>query len=196
MVVKLKDALQDSSNVEGIVNSGTTPHLLEDTVWEDLRFPATRLRQGATLKPDFNETEVTIDFDDSSDETTYIIAQLPHAWKQGSEIRPHIHWIQNQNLNIPWSLQYRIQTNGAATTVPWTTITLDQQAYTYTSGDLNQINYSSTNIDMTGCTLSCIIQFKLARDVSEDVYTGDAQVYEFDLHYQIDTLGSQDEFSK
>ena len=192
----LKQALLDSTNVDGIVTSGVTPLLMEDTVWDDLRAPATQIKQGATLKPDFNYTDVTLDFDDSSDETIYINMQLPHDWKIESDINPHIHWIQNQNQNIPWKMEYRFQNNNAATEASWTTIALDQLAYTYSSGNLNQISAPSSMIDTTGVTISSVLQVKITRDVSEDSYSGDAQVYEFDIHYQRDTLGSKDEYIK
>jgi len=193
----LHDALTVAGNSSGgITTSGAVPILCSDTVWEDLRFPATRVRLGSLSKPDFNYTDITVDFDPTSDETIYVNAQMPHRWKEGSAINPHIHWIQNQNVNIPWKFEYRIQANSAAKTTAWSTKTLDQLSYTYVSGNLNQISYASSMIDMTGYGISCILQMKLTRDVSEDSYSGDAQLYELDIHFQIDTLGSQDEYSK
>ena len=192
----LKQALLDSTNVDGIVTAGVTPLLMENTVWDDIRVPATRIRQGASLKPDFNLTDLTLDFDDSSDETIYINIQMPHDWKIESDINPHIHWIQNQDQNIPWKFEYRWQLNNTTTTTAWTTIALDTLAFTYTSGSLNQISEPSSMITPTGVTISAIMQIKITRDVSEDSYSGDAQIYEFDVHYQRDTLGSKDEFVK
>ena len=197
MVVTLKSALKNSANVDGIVNNGATPHLLEDTVWEDLRFPVTQTRVNpGTIKPDFNVVDITLDFDDTTDEFIYINAQMPHSWKAGSVIYPHCHWFQNQNTNVGWYIDYRWQINGDAKTTSWTTLALDQQAFTYTSGTLDQINFTAAGITCSGCDLSDILQIIFYRDVSADTYVGDAQLMQVDIHYQIDTLGSQDEYIK
>jgi hypothetical protein len=53
-------------------------------------------------------------------------------------------------------------------------------------------------IDMTGFTLSAMIVFKLARVGGDalDTMPGDASLLEFDIHYQINSFGSQQEFVK
>lgn len=39
----LREALLDSANVDGVVTSGVTPLLMEDTVWKDSKFPFTKI---------------------------------------------------------------------------------------------------------------------------------------------------------
>lgn len=49
-----------------------------DTYYEDLRMPFTQAKQGATLKPDFDYTNVGLLFpQNDATEIAYFIAQLP-----------------------------------------------------------------------------------------------------------------------
>jgi len=60
-------------------------------MWDDLRFPASQTKQGSNLKPDFDINNVGLLFpQNDADEIIYIIAQMPHDMKLGSNIRPHI----------------------------------------------------------------------------------------------------------
>ena len=165
------------------------------TKWDDLRFPASRLRQGATLKPDFDTTNLGLLFPPNDpDEIAYCIAQIPHAWKLQTGIRPHIHYWQTTATAPTFKIDYRWYKNGSDPTGSFTTITCDSQAFTYTSGTILQI-CSFPEIDGSAIdTVSSIIDIKIYRD-DNDV-TGDVLVKEFDIHYQIDAAGSTQEFIK
>jgi len=53
-------------------------------------------------------------------------------------------------------------------------------------------------VDGADKTLSSIFTAKLTRVAGDasDTYTGDALLKEFDIHYQIDAMGSRQEFIK
>lgn len=164
-------------------------------VWEDLRFPATTIRQGVTTKPDFDTTNIGLLFPQNDvTEIVYIIAQMPHAMKSGSNIRPHIHWIQTSALEPVFKIEYRWYNNGNTPPTVWTTISCDSPVYTYTSGTITQI-CSFPEIDGSSIVdISSILDIKLYRD--DNVITGDVLLKEFDIHYQIDQIGSREEFIK
>ena len=75
-----------------IVQGGTTKQASNIVVWDDLRAPATQLRVNpATSRPDFDAVNVGYSFDPTGVETVFIVMQLPHSYKEGSDIEPHVH---------------------------------------------------------------------------------------------------------
>ena len=165
------------------------------TAWEDLRFPATAIRQGATTKPDFDTTNLGLLFPQNDNaEIAYIIAQLHHSYKLESNIHPHIHYVQDEEEEPVFKIDYRWYKNGADPTGGFTTITANTFIFTYTSGSIMQ-KISFPTISGSGIdTVSSILDIKLYRD--DNVVTGDILVKEFDVHYEIDTFGSKTEFTK
>lgn len=121
--------------------------------------------------------------------------QYPHAAVVDGEMRLHIHWEQTDAINRQFTVKYRIQKNGAAKTIDWTSITIDTNAnnkLAYTSGTLNQIT-DLIAVDMTGKGLSSTVQFQLTRIDSEAV---DLLATFVDAHVAKDTDGSRQEFAK
>lgn len=59
---------------------------------------------------------------------------------------------------------------------------------------MHQINEGIGGIDGVGKTLSSMLLCKLYRD--DNVYTGDALTYQFDIHIMIDSFGSELEHIK
>ena len=64
-----------------------------DIRWEDLRFPASSVKLDSTNPP--TETSYKggqiLAFSDTTDNKIYFTVQIPHAYKLGSNLRPHIH---------------------------------------------------------------------------------------------------------
>jgi hypothetical protein len=187
--------------------------LAEIIGWDDLRFPLSGenfdISSGRVDTDYFNGTVIFANNARYPDEPGKITCQMPHRWKEGSEIRPHIHWKQ-QSANEPnWLLAYKIEKNGEASAIEtdysnYTLLTKDTDSYTYVSGVLNQItNFGS--IDMTDVSLSDHIIFLLFRDTenTSGEFSGSdpsslaEHMYEIDVHYQIDQdRGSRQEFIK
>jgi len=183
----------------GIVTSGEVPLLMQDTVWEDLRAPFTQVKRGATLKPDFDETNVGLLFPQNDDaEKIFIIAQMPHNYKLGTNIHPHIHWQQMNANNVVWKMDYKWFNLNETVPAGFTTLTANNRIYTWAAGNLHQydefafIDGSSIN------DVSSIFLIKVYRDDNIDAGAGggDALAFEFDIHYQSDTLGSKTEYIK
>jgi len=187
----------DANSYLQISNQGKLGLTGNATAWEDLRFPATQLRQGALSKPDFDYTNVGLLFDPATTETIYAIAQMPHTWKLGSTIKPHIHWspTSTDTGNVYWRLEYKWTNINATESGTWTTLNI-QDAADGTVGKHQIIGLG--DMDGTGKTLSSAITMKLSRIGGDtlDTYTDDARLLEFDIHYEIDAFGSDEEYVK
>ena len=180
--------------------------------WDDEKFPLTAARldisRGYIDQDYFNggvkfQTGARYPNDPAS-----MVGQMPHSWLQGSEIRPHIHWFQNQNARPNWLLAIKIKNNGTedideTNYSNYTFRTFTEDVYTYTSGGLRQIT-TAPSIDMTGIHISAPIHVVLFRDntnasglfAGSDPYSGKALLYQFDFHYQKDSFGSWEEWNK
>ena len=163
--------------------------------WDDLRFPATRIRQGATTKPDFDTTNLGLLFpQNDATEIAYIIAQMPHRMLLGSDIHPHIHFIQSVAQQPTFKMDYRWYRNGDTVPGAFTTLTASSFSYVWSSGDLLQIVEFPAIVGLAIDTVSSIIDIKIYRQ--DNVVAGDVLVKEFDLHYKIDDRGSRQEYIK
>jgi len=166
-----------------------------DSAWTDITVPATTIRQGASTKPDFNTDSLTLDFPQNNEsEIAYLNVQFGHDWLTGSDISPHIHYLQNEAGSPDFIIEYRWLSNGNAVT-DWTTDTTYMSVFPYTSGSIMQI-LEFPKIDGSAITgVSSMLQIKLYRRTGDGV-SGDVQVLEFDIHIQIDSNGSDSEYLK
>lgn len=191
-----------AGNYTEIENDGTIEFIGNATVWDDLRFPAQTLSSGAT-PPDnvtwANANLRTKGFDGSGTlESVEVNIQMPHTWKVGSLIYPHIHWGPTTVATgtVKWIFEYtQANVNGTFSTA--TTVSSSTEAISVAS-QWKQFITALPAIDTTGWGLSSMTVARLYRDPTDvaDTYAGDAGLLEFDVHYQQDTIGSRDEYTK
>lgn len=181
--------------------------------WDDLRFPLTgRNLDTASGRIDFSYPNQTIAFQPNArypNEPVTVPVQMPHKWKEGTELRPHIHWKQ-QSTDMPnWILGYKIQQNGQPSSIvadfaSYTFATPVNHVFPYTSGTLNQIS-GFPPIDMTGQAISCMVDVVLFRDSGNvlGLYPDTdpsglvEHIRDFDMHWLGDSSnGSDQEFTK
>lgn len=190
--------LSDQTDLQSALDDLTPNSLiLSNTVWDDLRFPAQGINPaGAPAPPTVDTADGTLVFSASQTNIIAGIAQLPHQWKEGSTVNPHIHWCpSNTNTgNVLWRFEYEVQDIGGVFTGFTTVDTLEAGSGV---AETHQIHSLGT-IDMTGKKVSCVMKWKLSRIGGDgtDTFTGTARLLEFDIHYEIDSLGSSDEFTK
>jgi len=165
------------------------------TLWEDFRFPATRIRQGATQKPDFDTTNLGLLFpQNDAAEIAYMIAQMPHSYKFETDLQPHIHWVQAQATFPTFRMDYRWYENGGDPTGGFTTISVNTGVFAYIAGSICQISAFPAISGAGKDSVSSILDIKLYRD-DNDV-AGDILLKEFDIHFQLDQAGSDQEYVK
>lgn len=171
--------------------------IIEDTFFDDLRFPAAGINPpGAASDPARDTTDGRLVFSASAVNIIAIQAQMPHNWKQGSTIHPHIHWspTSTHTGNVLWEVKYKIANVNGVFPGSWTTLTsLDAGAGV---ADTHQIA-GDMDITMTGKKFSCMLLMLVSRlgDDETDTYTGTAKLNEVDIHYEVQGFGTREEYS-
>lgn len=177
--------------------------------WRDQLTDAINLKSSG-VGVSVNPTESTVDFVYNAATSDYIFTniQLNHDKDLSCAIYPHIHWFQEKAYVPNFLLQYRWQTIGGLKVTGWTDLACNSLAFAYGGFSMHQISYSA-HIDVpVGSSISDIVQFRIVRDTGNtsgkfagaDPYnTGGnatASVLAYDVHFQINSLGSTDEYVK
>jgi len=175
--------------------------------WDDLRFPAAAetLPAGAA-NITVDTTNVGLSFEtDAVMATDWLImnAQMPHGYEFGSNLFPHVHWVQTEDNTPNWLIQYRCNDIGEDPTGGFTSVAWTTDAITYVSGTIHQLT-SFPNFDPEFSGVSGMCDIKLYRDTNNtstlfagaDPFTTDVLLKEFDFHYKANSLGSVSIFSK
>ena len=166
-------------------------------VWDDLRFPAQSINPPGTLDgPTVDATETgfpgTLVFVGNADRILCGVAQMPHAWEKGTAIRPHIHWskLTGSAGAVTWELFIRILGFAGDAPGAWSSAL----PVTYTEGSplvTDEMLISGFgDVDMTGQRESAMFAWRLYRRGSTDADAASVRLFEFDIHYQIDKLGT------
>ena len=183
------------------------------TAFDDIRVPATATKNGGSKDPGF---EVWKDngagsqgvflhwFDNATEEELYFSLQVPHNWKTGSALSPHIHWVPKSTgsagAKVNWGLECNwtdISEAGITTTIAYSNTTVQGDA-TLVAGK----HYLTEMTPMTGTghTLSSMAVCRVYRDaagaLATDSYAADAGLLEIDFHYEVDSIGSRTEYGK
>jgi hypothetical protein len=128
----------------------------------------------------------------------YFILQLPHSYKEGTSIIPHVHWVYGANTvgeSCRWGLEYwwnedNVFLGGSNTIYVNTNLSNNDAVMPFLT--------SFPTINGAGHTISSILNCRLFRDATDisDNYTNNVYLFEFDIHYEIDSLGSRNTLSK
>lgn len=136
-------------------------------------------------------------------ESLHFQAQLPHSWKEGSPIEPHIHFACNDSSagEVRWVLEYTIadftpQTAavGTALTTFGTTLTLTSESRENQGQNVHSVA-SFGEIDMTGRGILTMLTCRVYRDPT-DTYPLGVFFQEIGFHYEVDSLGSRERYAK
>lgn len=201
---KIDSSLVAASDLH--IVTGTAKTLVLDTVvYKDQLGAALSLQQtGSGISR--NIPEATVDYTTGANNTDYMVEnfQFNHERKAGTPVNVHLHWLQAETNTPNWAIQYRWQLGGTAKTTSWTAAKRTSNAFTWTTGTLNQITSFAALTPAANEGLSPILQVRFIRDTSNalglvfaaDPYTATVAVIAVDAHYQIDTHGSRTEYSK
>lgn len=167
--------------------------------WDDLRFPAQSINPAGTANAPTIDTTTypgTLLFSGSADNHIAGVAQLPHSWLEGSELRPHVHWRKTTadggGSAVTWEFRYSISAINAAPGA-YTAFA----AGTLAVGSLTALEHHNITsfpaIPMTGYKGSTCLTWELRR-LGADAYTSPARFLELDFHYQVGSSGSEQEY--
>lgn len=168
------------------------------TRYDDMRMAATAINPpGLVGDPDFDTTLPGWLFDATTEEMLMLTVQLPHGYKEGTDLSPHVHWQKTTSAagNVAWQLEYKWAPIGEVSDANWTTLV----GATVAAGtpDTNTTNMHMITplgtISGTGRQISDMLIMKLSRIPGDspdlDTYAADARLLEFDIHYQTDFAG-------
>lgn len=171
--------------------------------WDDLRFPVTAVNPpGQASDPDVDTTHGTLLFAATGTETIFVTAQLPHTWYAGTDLIPHVHWMKTTSAtgNVVWELAYKWAPIGETRDASFTTTTVSSTVAGTPDNDTagEHLISSFGNLSGTGKDISDHLIFRVSRLGGDagDTYGSDAELMEFDVHYQKNSLGSKEQFSK
>jgi hypothetical protein len=128
--------------------------------------------------------------------------QMPHAWN-GGDVDIHVHWVPNSSEDpaaVIWGLEYTWTDIGQV--YPDTLIVQSTSIYPVVTALVIDTHYLSAFTDITPSAtqdgLSSILSCRLFRNSSDagDTYTGDCGLLYVDAHYQLNSVGSDQEFVK
>lgn len=195
----LKRAMRGQTLPAAWINS--LPFAATAIQWDDIRSPVSALAPGATSADpiiygpsgavrirgfDGAATTESMDFD----------ALVPHSYKEYTDLEPHIHWCPTTANagNVIWRLDYYWLNVGD-------TIPVEGQIDTgvQAAGGVawKHLIAELPTISGTGKRIGSILACRIWRDpTGSDTYPDDAGLLEIDFHYQIDSSGSRQEFTK
>lgn len=178
--------------------------------WEDLRVPVNAIKVPTVNPPtwaDYSAGQLLAFSYQSvagNEQQVYFCAQLPHSYRLGSTIHPHVHWVPAVNTTdategVRWGLEYEWVSIGGTFSSTNTIYGLE----TLTKGaciNTHQIT-SFSAITGSGKGISSMLVCRLFRNSSNgaDTYDGagaTALLLEIDFHFEADTIGSRTETEK
>ncbi|MBE2231033.1 MAG: hypothetical protein IAE96_10345 [Chitinophagaceae bacterium] len=174
--------------------------------WDDLRVTLDKGSSSATLGYVNGSSGPQIWFflNASGTEAMSFTVQLPHTWKEGTTIYPHIHWLPKSTAsgNVEWNLDYSWVSYDPVTPQVFpahtTSTVVANGPFTARSHVITALTPDNAGIDGTGQKISSILICRIWRNSSNanDTYSYDAGLLFVDFHIQVDGWGSRQEYIK
>ena len=196
-----------SPNVTVIDSTGTSRAKGIGTCYRDELNDLTVIAKGnPSDKITIDQAEGTVDWLATATLTDYasMNIQLNHDRVLAANLSPHIHWFQASSITPNWCIQYRYQKLGATKVTSWTTTKWQTNAFSYSTGTIQQLSEFPPIAPVAGDGISDILQVRILRDKTNatslfsgvDQLVGNAKAINFDVHIEIDMLGSASEYLK
>jgi hypothetical protein len=142
-------------------------------------------------------------FAPDQDEELHFTVQIPHDYKEGSDLFPHVHWTTvtgtPSGSNVVWGLEYTVVAAGGSfpNTVTVSANALIPELGT-PSGAGQHLISGFSSVSGAGLGISTILVCRLYRAAGDasDTFPNDVGLLGFDIHYEQDTQGSRDQWTK
>jgi hypothetical protein len=148
----------------------------------------------------------TYSFAGGTEQEVFFYVQLPHNWKEGSTIYPHVHWspqTTGQSGTLVWGIEYSWVNYDAASPEAFPNTTLLTAVSAAINGTANNgqhliTPFASLTPDNSQNKMSSVLMCRFYRKGGDaaDTYNGNAAVLFVDFHYEIDAIGSHTEYIK
>ena len=191
-----------STNARQLVieKDGTLKMENEATVWDDISpvLNSATAVNAPTISTKYDTRLYTFSDEAANEDELPFTIQMPHSWKEGSTIYPHVHYTgeDNTSCNFVWGIRYRWTNIGEA--ISGTTTTATTTSANSATTDLITTTDIAT-ISGTGKTISSMITGTLYRNSTNAGDTCNAKsayLVGFDVHYEKDTIGSRELLTK
>lgn len=192
-----------------VVTSGTDAIVYTDTLWDDLRIVPGAFQFVGTGDPtlvDWTPSGSGVTFkayEFNNADRAFFMMQVPHNYKLGTDLKPHIHWTPGTRGNeengntVAWKMDYSIANIGAAFPTSGTVDLTDTCSGT---DHLHEITPSGTITGTAITSVSTMLMCRIYRDTGDTWATNTTGnrplLLEIDFHYEIDSPGSRQEVSK
>lgn len=169
--------------------------------WDDLRAPSSAINPaGSAVAATVDTEDGSLLFANGQVQTVAISFQLPHAWKVGTDISFHIHWCKTTSAagTVKWQVKYKWTNIGDV--IPAFSVFADGTEATPNSDTANKhAIFEFTDFAGTGKTISSqltVVLQRLSSGGGADTYGAPVKLLEADVHYQVDSFGSGQEYVK
>lgn len=188
-----------------VESDGTIRYIGAGTVWEDFRVNLDKGASGAKFNfLSGNSGPQIWYFENAANEAMSFTLELPHNWKEGSTIYPHIHWAPKSTKigNVKWFMEYTWINFNASTPeafpVTSTLSAIHLGPFTINTHVLTQLTISNIGISGSVKTISSMIVGRIWRDANDaqDTYGDDAGLLSLDFGFEMDTQGSRTDNAK
>ena len=191
-----------STNYTQFEADGTMKMNGSATVYNDLQFAISSGRTGVANAPSWttligNLSEYSFAVNDYIDLGSQ---ELPHLYKEGSDLEIHIHWATNglnvDNRAVKWEVEYSIQNDSYTNSigVAFTTPVIVSAETVIPANTLDRSG-CYTNVGVitgTGLKMGAQIKMRLRRIASAGTApTGNPFALQVGIHYEGDTMGSR-----
>jgi len=213
----LTNAQEVKINNNFVIESDGTPRLDGNaSVFDDLMVYPDATTKGASNAPTW--TKFTSNggsqgvflwgFDPLTEQELYFTVQIPHKYKLGTPLYPHVHWTTLTGIpngsNVVWGLEYNIIKIGEVFSSTTTIITTNSIISSIGTPKSVRQHLISPFPDIAAGTapndidISSVIMCRLYRIAgdSRDTFASPVFLLGFDFHYEIDTEGSRTQYTK
>jgi hypothetical protein len=139
-----------------------------------------------------------LEFSDEStnEDRISFVTQMPHSYKIGSAVYPHLHWVGQDNTAgaVAWKLEYTTATINGVFTVTTTSTTYAQNSSITDNHTITGLGTIPGDRGISGVILGTLYRNSTN---ALDTYNGkNVYLLQLDIHYEKDTLGSRTELTK
>lgn len=176
--------------------------------WDDLRIVPGAFQFAGAADPDISNWQpggagaIFKVYSFKANDVVYFMCQLPHTYKEGTDLKPHLHWtprdrgVIEDTKTVGWLLSYSIISMDGVFVASADVDLID----TCTGVDHAHLVTPSGNISGTGLKISAML-VGLIKNAGTGTWVGNAAlttpaILEFDLHFEANTLGSNEETVK
>jgi len=200
-----------TANYAELESDGTLSFNGSATIWDDLRIVPGAFTFGGGSDPSLQSWQPSGGgatfkvYKFVKNDEVFATCQMPHGYKEGSDLYFHLHWTPADRgaaegaVNVGWKVDYSIASIdsnfGASATATLTDACSG-------ADDRHELT-SSVQVSGTGLTISHIIMLRIYRSDTgaDDTWAGTTAaqspaLLEFDIHFELNTVGSRTELVK